>query len=303
MIYLVCIKPLSTPFTTSKSKLMNLSFKSVLIGFLLLIISHCGFGQNSYYVITLKNQPDKIKAVSFLIGGYVDSWNTNQVSLGWVLGTSMYFGKHVDLSVVGRNAGIDQYHVSPNYYNYEEMVVGYNLTSSYKDKAYTLSTASYANGSYEYITPTIVRRTSVALRGGLFHLGSAYSQSQVKAYDQSGPLTGENYMDLTTAVLGISIKNVHYGVFTVDGRRMSTGSCAEYYIDALPLLDAQIPDKVSYLNRFGYRAGLKVSPVGCTGLMFGFEFGVRPGPGDKALVAQSYAEGSLAISFSTKEKF
>jgi len=282
---------------------MNLSFKSGLIAFLLLIVSHCGFAQNSYYVITLKNQPDKIKAVNFLIGGYTDSWNTNPAFVGWMLGTNMYFGKHVDLYLIGRNAGADQYHVSANYYNYEEMVVGYNLISSYKDRGYKLTTASYANGSEEYIAPTIIRRTSLALRGGLFHLGSAYSQSQVKAYDQSGPLTGENYMGLTTAVLGISIKNVHYGVFTVDGRRMSTGFNAEYYIDALPLLDAQIPDKVSYLNRFGYRAGLKITPIGCTGLSFGFEFGVRPGPGDKALVAQSYAEGFLAISFSTKEKF
>jgi|GEM_PF-4465956 hypothetical protein len=282
---------------------MNISFKSGLVAFLLLIISHCGFAQNSYYVITLKNQPDKIKAVSFLIGGYTDSWNTNPVFVGWVLGTNMYFGKHFDLSIVGRNAGVDQYQVSPNYYNYEEIVVGYNLTSRYKDRNYKLSTASYANGSYEYITPTIIRRTSLALRGGLFHLGSAYSQSQVKAYDISGPLSGKNYMGITTAVLGLSVKNVHYGVFTVDGHRMSTGFAAEYYIDALPLLDAQIPDKVSYLNKFGYRAGLKISPIGCTGLSFGFEFGVRPGPGDMKLIVQSYAEGFLALSFSTKEKF
>ena len=224
-------------------------------------------GQMKYYVKELKNDPDKIGSINFLLGGYTETWQTNNILLGFGLGADIHFNKHVDLYIMGRNATWDDYKMipvgnNPYWFNYEEMTFGYNFKSRYKDKNYKVSVTT------GYITPELTRRTSLALRGGLFHIGTAYDQAKVKAYklqSTGNPAndtvwqSGINYMDITGLVLGFSVKNMHYGVLDIDGRKVVESGFVEYYFDVLPLLSLQMNENARFVQKFGYRFGLRYS--------------------------------------------
>jgi len=276
-----------------------------------------------YNVTFLKDDPNHIKAISFRVGGYTESWNTNQVYTGIGLGADLYFGKVLDLQLSGRNAVWVQHSSqnlgsssNPYWFNYEEGILGINLRNTYKTKNYKVTVATQQNSS-TYISPDLQRRTSLALRVGLIHIGTLYDQSYLKAYTlnhSANPandttwLSGSNYMNMTLLNIGLSIKNIHYGILSIGNwrRPLVEGVCVEYYADLLPLVGQQIPDNVRNIQTLGYRLGIKLASVGGTGIWLGLEGGDRPGPGDLSrfgyFTPHSYGLLTLGLGLAVQEK-